>query len=133
MKKAFLIFTLLIAVICSLCGCTTKSTVLEFTYSNSKFAYEKSLYFNEDRDTVTLNANIEIDEGTVVMQIIDKQNNRTVWEKTTDTGEAFDIELSNVVAESEYVFSIESEQIKYMHLTVTSSEKLIKDKVKPII
>lgn len=132
MKKVFFIFTLLIIVICSLCGCTNSTTVLEFTYSNSKFSYKKALYFNDNRDTVTFNANIEIDEGTVFMQIIDKQSNQTIWEKTTDSSETFDIELSNVVAESEYVFNIMSEQIKYMHLTVTSTEKLVKNKEKPI-
>lgn len=47
------------------------------------------------------------------MLILDKQDNKMVLEKTTDKTEDFDIELKNVVANTEYFFIIEVEQIKY--------------------
>ena len=58
-------------------------------------------------------AQIQVDDEHVKMLILDKQDNKMVWEKTTDKTEDFDIELKNVVANTEYFFIIEVEQIKY--------------------
>ncbi len=75
MKKALITLALLVVVICSLCGCTNKITILEFTFSNSKCEEEKPLYFNDDYKSVTLNANIEIDTGTASIRIVNKESN----------------------------------------------------------
>ena len=122
---AILTFTLIA------CGDGKGETVLEFTCKNSEFSDEKSIYFNEEFDSLILTADFEIQEATATMQILDKQNNQVVWEKTTSNTEKFDIELKDIVSNTEYFFRIEVEQTKYMHLLITSPVKLVKDKEKP--
>lgn len=135
MKKTFITVLACLMAILTLtlaaCGNSKGETVLELTYRNSNCSDEKSLYFNEDYESITLNTKIEVEEGLVKMQILDKQDNKVVWEKATDKTEDFDIELKNVVANTEYFFRVEAEQIKYIHLLVTSPVKLVKDKEKP--
>ena len=133
MKKILICALLLIVSICCLCGCKSYYTILEFTYTNSDTTSEKSIYFNEDYESLTLNAKIEVENGIANMQIMDKQNNVAIWEKSTDKAEEFVIELSNIKANTEYIFSIEIKQTKYLHLLITSTEKLIKNKEKPEI
>lgn len=135
MKKKFIIILACLMAILTLtltaCGDTKGETVLELTYRNSECSDEKSLYFNEDYESITLNAKIDIEDGLAKMQILDKEENKVVWEKTTDKTEDFDIELKNVVANTEYYFQIEVKQTKYMHLLITSSVKLVQNKEKP--
>lgn len=121
--------------VCALSACNDdkSETVFDFTYHNSECFEEKIIYFNEDYDSITLNAKIEIEDGIAEIQIRDKQNNNVVWEKTADKTENFDIELKNIVANTECVFSIEIEQTKYIHLLITSPVKLVKNKEKPEI
>lgn len=121
----------ILALTLTACGDNKGETVLELTYRNSDCAEEKSIYFNEDYESVTLNAKIEVEDGLAKMQILDKQEDKVVWEKTADKTEDFDIELKNVVANTEYYFHLEVEHAKYIHLLVTSPVKLVKNKEKP--
>lgn len=115
-----------------LSACSDKGeTVLELTYRNSTCSEEKSLYFNEDYERIILNAKIEVEDGLAKMQILDKEKNKVIWEETTDKTGDFDIELKDVVADTEYYFHIEVEQTEYMHLLITSPIKLVKNKEKP--
>lgn len=135
MKKAFItILTFLMAILTltlTACGDGKGETVLEFTCNNSEFSDEKSIYFNEEFDSLILTADFEIQDATATMQILDKQNNHIVWEKSTNNTEKFNIELKDIVANTEYFFHIEVEETKYMHLIITSPVKLVKDKEKP--
>ena len=135
MKKTFITILACLMAILTLaltaCSDGKGETVLEFTCKNSDFSNEKSIYFNEKFDSLVLTADFEIQEATATMQILDKQSNQVVWEKTTDNTEKFDIELKNIVANTEYFFRIEVRQTKYMHLLITSPVKLVKDKEKP--
>ena len=137
MKKTFIIILACLMAILTLtltaCGDDKGKTVLEFTCNNSEFSDEKSIYFNKEFDSLVLTADFEIQETTATMQILDKQNNQVVWEKTTSNTEKFDIELKNIEANTEYVFRIEVGQTKYMHLLITSPVKLVKDKEKPVV
>ena len=135
MKKTFLtILACLMAILTlTLTACSEGKgeTVLEFTCKNSEFSDEKSIYINKEFDSLVLSADFEIQDATATMQILDKQNNQVVWEKTTSNTEKFDIELKNIDANTEYFFCIEVGQTKYMHLLITSPVKLVKDKEKP--
>ena len=135
MKKAFItILTFLMAILTltlTACGDGKGETVLEFTCNNSEFSDEKSIYFNEEFDSLILTADFEIQDATATMQIRDKQNNHIIWEKSTNNTEKFNIELKDIVANTEYFFHIEVEETKYMHLLITSPVKLVKDKEKP--
>lgn len=133
-KKLIIILACLMAVltmILTACGDNKGETVLELTYRNSDCSEEKSLYFNEDYESIILNVKFEIEDGFAKMQILDKQDNEIVWEKTADKTEDFSIELKNIVANTEYYFYIEVEQTTYMHLLMTSPVKLVKNKEKP--
>ena len=135
MKKKFVIILACLMAIFTLtltaCGDDKGETVLEFTCNNSDFSDERSIYFNKEFDSLILVADFEIQEATATMQILDKQNNQVVWEKTTSNTEKFDIELKDIDANSEYFFRIEVGQTKHMHLLITSPVKLVKDKEKP--
>ena len=137
MKKLFISILFTAVLVCGLCGCTSSdATIFEFTYQNAEAAdmvKEKSIYFNENQDSVILNMILEIDGGTAKMQVFDKQNNQVIWEKTADKAINFDIEMEDFIADHEYIFRIETEQAKYVYLQVTSSEKLVKEKGKPEI
>lgn len=133
MKKALTILLACLMAILTLTACSDNNgeTVLELTYRDTNCSEERSLYFNENYDSITLNAKIEIENGLAKMQIIDKQENQVIWEKTSDKTDNFDIELKNIVANTEYFFHIEVEQTKYMHLLITSPVKFVKNKQKP--
>ena len=135
MKKTFITIVACLMAILTLtltaCGDGKGETVLEFTCNNSEFSDEKSIYFNEEFDSLILTADFEIQDATATMQILDKQNNQVVWEKTTSKTEKFNIELKDIVSNTEYFFHIEVEETKYMHLIITSPVKLVKDKEKP--
>ena len=137
MKKIFISILVCVMVVLALCftACdyTKSETVLEFTIRNSEGSEEKDIFFNEDYESVTLNAKFEIKDGTAKMQIFDEQNNQVVWKKTSDKTENFDIELKDVNANTEYVFRLETDQSEYVHLLITSSVKLVKNKEKPEI
>ncbi|MDE7296168.1 MAG: hypothetical protein K2N84_02765 [Clostridia bacterium] len=138
MKKYFISILLCVITVLTLaftaCGNGKGNTVLEFTYSYStpyEYSDEKSIYFNKDFDSITLNASFEIEEGVAELRILDKQSGAVVWEKTADKKEDFEIELKSITADSEYIFKIESKETKHVHLTITSPEKLVKNKEKP--
>ncbi|MDE5547914.1 MAG: DUF4624 family lipoprotein [Clostridia bacterium] len=136
MKKYLISILLCIITILAFtaCGSGKGNTVLEFTYSHStpyEYSDEKIIYFNKDFDSIVLSASFEIEEGVAELRILDKQSNEVVWEKTADKKEDFEIELKSVTADSEYIFKIESKETKHVHLTITSPEKLVKNKEKP--
>lgn len=116
------------------CGSGKGNTVLEFTYNHStpyEYTDEKSIYFNKEFESIVLSASFEIEEGVAELRILDKQSGAVVWEKTADKKEDFEIELKSVTADTEYVFKIECKETKRVHLTITSPEKLVKNKEKP--
>ncbi len=137
MKKYFISILLCLTVLtlaCAACSNGKGNTVLEFTFNHStpyEYSDEKSIYFNKDFESIVLSASFEIEEGVAELRILDKHSNEVVWERTADKKEDFEIELKSVTANSEYLFQIESKETKHIHLTITSPEKLVKNKEKP--
>lgn len=116
-------------------GCTGKSTNLVFSFNTSTpydSQEEKTIYFNEAHDKITLDAELEINEGSVSVYVYDS-NNEAVWSGTYDESGNFQIELKNITADEEYKLEIQTNQTKKAALNISSWEKLVKSKDKPIL
>ncbi len=130
MKKLYLaILICLIAVLTlSFAACADDSgkTVLDITYENSSSLEKKTIYFNEDHDSVTLNAKIELEDGNVKIIIRNDKTEQIVWEKTADKTEEFETMLTNVKKGTRYIFIIEKiDQPANVRLSVTSTAKFV--------
>lgn len=116
-------------------GCAAKSTNLVFSFNTSTpydSQEEKTIYFNETHDKITLDAELEINEGSVSVYVYDS-NNEAVWSGTYDESGNFRIELTNITADEEYKLEIQTDQTKKAELNISSWEKLVKSKDKPIL
>lgn len=116
-------------------GCAGKSTNLVFSFNTSTpydSQEEKTIYFNEAHDKITLDAKLEIDEGSVSVYVYDS-NNEAVWSSTYEESGNFQIELTNIAADEEYKLEIQTNQTKKAALNISSWEKLVKIKDKPIL
>ena len=135
MKRFFMSFVTVLVVLSTVgCGKNSSSTILEFSFSTSEAADssdEKVLYFNENKDRVVMNAQLEIDSGSATLQITDTTSDEIVWSNTYDKNDTFDIELEDIVSGSEYKFTIQTDQSKRVHLIVTSTDNLVKEVEKP--
>ncbi|MBD5103300.1 MAG: DUF4624 family lipoprotein [Ruminococcaceae bacterium] len=127
-----IIFVFIVALLFS--GCAGKSTNLVFSFNTSTpydSQEEKTIYFNEAHDKITLDAELEINEGSVSVYVYDS-NNEAVWSGTYDESGNFQIELKNITADEEYKLEIQTNQTKKAVLNISSWEKLVKSKDKPI-
>lgn len=135
MKRFFMSFVTVLVVLSTVgCGKNSSSTILEFSFSTSEAADssdEKVLYFNENKDRVVMNAQLEIDSGSATLQITDTTSDEIVWSNTYDKNDTFDIELEDIVSGSEYKFTIQTDQSKKVHLIVTSTDNLVNEVEKP--
>lgn len=82
-------------------------------------------------EKLELNAKLKVDSGNVTIQILDISSNDVIWKESYNENSNFKIELNNLKADSEYLLKISTAQSKKVTLTITSKEKLIKDKEKP--
>lgn len=127
------IFVFIVALLFS--GCAGKSTNLVFSF-NTITPYdsqeEKTIYFNKAHDKITLDAELEINEGSVSVYVYDSDN-EAVWSGTYDESGNFQIELKNITADEEYKLEIQTNQTKKAALNISSWEKLVKSKDKPIL
>lgn len=128
MKRLMAFFSLLIAVLL-LTACSVKNTCMEFSF-NSSTPYdtedEKAFCFNNDYETATLNANLQIDSGNLLINIFDT-NNEIVFSNTYETSGDYEIKIENVTAKDEYTLKVTAEQTKNITLKITSPLKLIND------
>lgn len=128
-----IIFVFIVALLFS--GCAGKSTNLVFSFNTSTpydSQEEKAIYFNEAHDKITLDAKLEISEGSVSVYVYDS-NNEAVWSGTYDESGNYQIELKNITADEEYRLEIQTNQTKKAELNISSWEKLVKSKDKPIL
>lgn len=128
-----IIFVFIVALLFS--GCAGKSTNLVFAFNTSTpydSQEEKTIYFNEAHDKITLDAELEINEGSVSVYVYDSDN-EAVWSGTYDESGNFQIELKNITADEEYKLEIQTNQTKKAALNISSWEKLVKSKDKPIL
>lgn len=126
------VFVFIIALLFS--GCTGKSTNFVFSFNTSipaDLQEEKTIYFNEAHDRITLDANLEIDTGNVSVFVYNS-NGELVWNSTYAQSGDYQIELKSISADEEYMLAIQTEQTKKISLNISSLEKLVKSKDKPV-
>lgn len=136
--KKHIMYTLLVIVLAlfifCFTGCSKETTILEFSFSNSEkteFEDEKSLFFNAEKDLITLESILELEDGKIAIQVIDVENNDVIWSNTYSDNEKFVIELRNIRSDSEYILSVQAEETTKFNLTMTSDDKLVKEVKKP--
>lgn len=115
-------------------GCAGKSTNLVFSFNTSipsDFQEEKTVYFNEAHDKIILDANLEIDAGSVSVYIYNSSG-EAVWDDTYAQSGDYRIELNSISEDEEYTLAIQTEQTKKVTLNISSLEKLVKSKDKPL-
>ena len=116
------------------CGNSAFTTRFEFSFGDSGgnyFSDEKSIYINESKEELVLNASLIIDGGKAAVDILDADTNELVTGFFYESSADFDIVLMNVQEGQEYIISVKAEQTKKIDLVVSSSEKLVKNKEKP--
>ena len=129
---------LLLIALFSLSACNTNSIVSEtkisFSFDTSTAANssdEKKIYIHDDMDQLKLNAELKIDSGDATIQLLNTANNEVVWDGNYKEDSNFEIELSDIKANSAYLLKIETTQSKKVSLIITSDVKLVETKETP--
>ncbi|MCL2575329.1 MAG: DUF4624 family lipoprotein [Defluviitaleaceae bacterium] len=132
--KPALTLLLLIAMI-SLGACSQSyPTFMSFSFSTSAPAdsvREKIIYINSNIDSLRLNAKLQMDFGTVYIQILSIDDEEVIWSNSYEDDSSFIIELSNLEANSEYLIRIDTIQSQRVQLSITSDSKLVEAREKP--
>ena len=124
---------LLASLIFLLTGCGKENTALSFSYHTSfpcNSAGEKAIYFNESYEHVVLDADLQIDTGSVCLQITDAAD-KVIWNNTYERDGNYKIDLDSVIADKEYTLTVQTSQTHNVNLQISSSVKLVRDKEKP--
>lgn len=128
------ICSLLACVFMTACGNTEHNTQFEFNFNDSQrndFSRQKSIYINESKDELVLNASLKIDGGKAEIEVIGSDSKETVNSFSYEKDADFDIVLKDVQEGQEYIISVKAEQTNKISLVVNASEKLVRDKEKP--
>ena len=139
MKKVSIvkkIAPLLLMSVCMLMACQIKQSgsTLEFSSNASEEASsynEKTIYINEDREKIKLATSLDLDCGEVSIQVVSAEDGAVVWENSYEQSSDFSIELKDLKADSEYIIKTHTIDTRKVHLTITSTECLVKDIERP--
>ncbi|MDE7280115.1 MAG: DUF4624 family lipoprotein [Ruminiclostridium sp.] len=129
-----IICALFACVFMTACGNAEHNTRFEFNFNDSQgsdFSQQKSIYINESKDELVLNASLKIDGGKAEVEVISSDSKESVSSFSYESDTDFDIILKDVQEEQEYIISVKAEQTNKISLVVSASEKLVRDKEKP--
>ncbi len=121
----------------SACGANGSVSEMTFSFNTSTPAdsYDvKSIFVNEDTPSLTLNGNLKMDAGEVTVSVVDAASGdqqSAIWSDNFKEDTSFDIVLSDLKKNNEYLVTVEALQSKAVTLTVASDAKLARDKAKP--
>lgn len=130
----FSAFLFLFIAIFSLSACNVNGTKMEFSFNTSSLSNssdKKSIYVNSDMDKLELNADLKIDSGDAIIQVLNASNDEVIWNNSYQEDSKFKIVLNDIKADNEYLLIIETTQSKKVNLIITSDNKLVRDKEKP--
>lgn len=116
------------------CGNAEHNTRFEFNFNDNKgrdFSRQKSIYINESKDELVLNASLKVDGGKAEVEVIDSESKESVSSFSYESDADFDIVLKDVQEGQEYLISVKAEQTNKVSLVVSASEKLVQNKEKP--
>lgn len=126
-------YLIILTVVLMLTGCgTLNDSELYFSFSSSEprdSSEQKPVCFNDNFDKLTLNAEIKVDTGSVLIKVI-APGDEVIWSSTYDKDIITDIVLEDIYANADYKIVIETTQTKKASVKITSDEKLSKDKEK---
>ncbi len=122
--------------ICMLTACGNKylGTRLEFTLEASEPSNEykeNTIYITDDTRNVTLHASLDMDCGSIAIQVIHAEDGAVVWENSYEQSGDFDIVLEHLTADQEYLVCIQTTDTIKVHMVLTSPDNLVMDKETP--
>ena len=122
--------------ICMLAACGNKysGTRLEFTFETNEPSNEykeNTIYITEDTKSVILHTSLDMDCGSIAIQVICVEDESVVWENSYEQSGNFDIVLDHLIADQEYLVCIQTTDTKKVHMVLTSPDNLVKDKETP--
>ena len=134
LKTRKIICAFLACIFMTACVNAEHNTRFEFNFNDSQgndFSEQKSIYINESKDELVLNASLKIDGGKAEVEVISSDSKESVSSFSYESDADFDIILKDVQEGQEYVISVKAEQTKNVNLVVSASEKLVQNKEKP--
>lgn len=134
MRKKLSAFLLIGICMLTACGNKYLGTRLEFTFEASEPSSEykeNAIYITEDTKNVTLHTSLDMDCGSIVIQVICAEEGSVVWENSYEQSGDFDIVLEHLIADQEYLVCIQTTDTKKVHMVITAPDNLVKDKETP--
>ena len=129
--SAFLLFGIYML---AACGNKYLGTRLEFTFEASEPSSEykeNTIYITEDTENVILHTSLDMDCGSIAIQVICVEEGSVVWENSYKQSGDFDIILEHLIADQEYLVCIQTTDTTKVHMVLTSPDNLVKDKKTP--
>lgn len=122
------------------CGKNTARSLIEMEITDSyetsdPFVNEKLIYVSDDIDILKLNISFQMEGQEGILEIADNETDKVFWSKVWigDTDNTrFSISLDNLEKEKEYVIRFTGTKIKYTKIVITSDNKLVKERTKPL-
>lgn len=111
----------------------SSETKMVFSFNTSSYANsydEKTIYINNDMDKLELDAELQIDSGNVIIQVLSSSNDEIIWSNSYMADSSFKIEMFDIKENSEYLLTIKANQSQKVKLTITTDSKLLKNKEK---
>ena len=141
MKKITACFILILIVVAlTSCDSSTAKTIIKMELTESydtsdPFVNEKLIYVSTDIDTLDLDIAFQMKGESGILEIADNDTEQVFWseEWNGDVDKTnFTISLDNLEKEKEYVIRFIGTKIDYAKIEVTSENKLVKEREKPL-
>lgn len=143
MKKtriAVCILLILGAVFLAACGERTTATILEMELTENydtvdPFINEKLIYVSDDVDSLELNVSFQMEGESGALEIADNETKEVLWSKMWNSSTdktAFTISLNSIGKEKEYVVRFTGNKINYAKIVLSSENKLVKERERPL-
>lgn len=130
----------LISAVSASCNRSTAKTIIEIelteNYDTSDpFIYEKLIYVSDDINILDLDISIQIKGKRSSLEIADNETGQVFWSKEWNGNvdkTNFTISLDTLEKDKEYVIRFTGTKINYAKVVVTSENKLVKEREKPL-
>ncbi len=116
-----------------LAGCGMEGSRFTFQFNTSApkdSEMEKAIHFDEDYPSVVLNVDLQINTGSVSVEI-ERLDGETISSSTYQESGKYQIELKNISAGEDCTIFVRTNQTKKVTLKMSSSVRMIKSKELP--
>ncbi|PXV93848.1 hypothetical protein C8E03_102623 [Lachnotalea glycerini] len=136
-KILFVMFGFVVLSFLSLSGCVSNISESKIEVGFSEFTGEKvqDIQLNDGITHMKLSGTISLTSGSVEIYIKVKDTDEKLYSETffEENSGTINIEIKDLKGNSNFVLGIDSNSAKDFKLSLTSDQKLIKDKEKPAV